>query len=127
MSRERVREVRVAASELPAPGRVVMVEIGHHRIGVMRVGDEIHALADRCPHRGAPLCSSGEIVTAIEHGADGRLGLGPEGTLIRCPWHKWDFDISTGTCPVDGHMRVRRYAVRVDGDDVVVSLDSAAV
>jgi nitrite reductase/ring-hydroxylating ferredoxin subunit len=91
----------------------------------MRLGDEIHALADRCPHRGAPLCSSGQVVTSIERRADGTLDLGPEGALIRCPWHKWDFDIATGTCPVDGHMRVRTYAVRPDGDGVVVSLDRA--
>jgi nitrite reductase/ring-hydroxylating ferredoxin subunit len=125
MSDGRAREVRIAAAEVP-DGRVAMVSIGHHRIGIVRVGDEIHALADRCPHRSAPLCSFGEIVTAIERRADGTLELGPEGTLIRCPWHKWDFDVSTGTCPVDAHMRVRRYAVRVDGDDLVVSLDRPA-
>ena len=27
--------------------------------------------------------------------------LGEPGTLIRCPWHKWDFEIATGTCPAD--------------------------
>ena len=120
---ESEREVRIPAADLPPPGRIAMVEIGRHRIGVMRLGDEIHALADRCPHRGAPLCSSGQVVTAIERRPDGTLDLGPEGALIRCPWHKWDFDIATGTCPVDGHMRVRTYTVRRDGDGVVVSLD----
>ena len=123
---ERVREVRIAAADLPRPGRITMVTIGHHRIGVMRVGDEIHALADRCPHRGAPLCSAGEIVTGIERRSDGTLELGADGTLIRCPWHKWDFEIATGRCPVDGQKRVRRYSVVRDGDDVIVSLDRRA-
>src|SRR6185312_13620420 len=50
-----------------------MVSIGHHRIGIMRVGGQLHALADRCPHRGAPLCSFGEIVTDIERLPDGTL------------------------------------------------------
>ena len=116
--------MHVAASDVPAPGRILLVEIRHHRIGLIRVGDEIHALADRCPHRGAPLCSAGEIVTDIQLTADGALELGEEGALIRCPWHKWDFDIATGKCPVDGQMRVRRYAVQRDGDDLIVSLDS---
>jgi nitrite reductase/ring-hydroxylating ferredoxin subunit len=123
MRADRVREVRIAAVDVPAPGGIAVVMIGSHRIGVMRVGDRVHALADRCPHRGAPLCSSGEIVTGIERSPDGGLALGPEGTLIRCPWHKWDFDIATGTCPADAHMRVRRYAVREDGGDVIVSLE----
>ncbi len=124
MSGAEPREVRVPASELPVPGQIRIVEIRHHRIGLMRVGDEIHALADRCPHRGAPLCSAGEVVTEIQLAADGSLQLGEADSLIRCPWHKWDFEIATGTCQVDGQMRVRRYAVRHEGSDVVVSLDS---
>jgi nitrite reductase/ring-hydroxylating ferredoxin subunit len=124
MSVSELREVRIEAAELPAAGEIRMVEIRHHRIGVLRVGDEIYALADRCPHRGAPLCSAGEVVTDIHVTADGCLSLGEEGALIRCPWHKWDFEIATGTCPVDEGMRVRRYAVRRDGGDVIVSLDS---
>jgi 3-phenylpropionate/trans-cinnamate dioxygenase ferredoxin subunit len=123
---ERVRELRIAAADLPRPGHVALVTIGRHRVGIMRVGDEIYALADRCPHRGAPLCSAGEIVTGIERRSDGTLELGPEGTLIRCPWHKWDFEIATGRCPVDDRKRVRAYTVARDGDDVIVSLDRGA-
>ena len=125
MTVERVREVRIAAADLPEPGRIAIVSIAHHRIGVIRVGEQIHALADRCPHRGAPLCSAGEIVTGIERKPDGTLALGPDGTLIRCPWHKWDFEIATGRCAVDDHKRVRCYSVTRDGDDVIVSLDRA--
>ncbi len=124
MSGDEPREVRVAANDLPAPGQIRLVQIRHHRIGVIQVGGEFHALADRCPHRGAPLCSAGEVVTDIQVTANGTLELGEEGALIRCPWHKWDFEIATGECPVDGNMRVRRYAVQRDGDDVLVSLDS---
>jgi nitrite reductase (NADH) small subunit len=119
-----VREVRVRADDLPRPGEIRMVDVGRQRVGLFQVGGEFHALADRCPHRGAPLCSAGEVVTAIERLADGSLALGPEGALVRCPWHKWDFDIATGSCPVDRRMRVRRYSVRPDDDGVVVSLDS---
>jgi 3-phenylpropionate/trans-cinnamate dioxygenase ferredoxin subunit len=64
------------------------------------------------------------VVTAIEAHADGTLALGDAGVLVRCPWHKWDFEIATGRCPVDPRMRVRRYAVRREGGDVVVSLDA---
>ena len=44
---------------------------------------------------------------------------------MRCPWHKWDFDIATGRCAVDARLRVRRYPVRVEGEELVVSLDAA--
>ena len=124
MSSAEPREIRLPEGDLPAPGQIRVVEIRHHRVGVMRVGDEFHALADRCPHRGAPLCSAGEVVTDIQRAADGSLTLGEPGALIRCPWHKWDFEIATGRCPADAKMRVRRYTVRREGGDLIVSLDS---
>jgi nitrite reductase (NADH) small subunit len=116
-----VRETRLPAADAPAEGDVRMVEIDGHRIGLYRVGDELHALADRCPHRGAPICS-GRVVTPIEV-RDGCLELGDQASVLRCPWHKWEFEIATGRCLVDQRLRLRRYAVQVDGEDVVVSLD----
>lgn len=121
MSRTLPAELRLPLAQAPAPGERRMVELGGHRIGLYRVGEHLHALADRCPHRGAPLCSSGRIATAIEL-RDGRPALGAADALVRCPWHKWDFDIASGRCVVDARLRVRRYAVRVEHDEVVVSL-----
>jgi nitrite reductase/ring-hydroxylating ferredoxin subunit len=114
-------ELRLPLADAPAPGERHMVELGGHRIGLYRVGDDLHALADRCPHRGAPLCSAGRIATGIEL-RDGRPALAQRDALVRCPWHKWDFDIASGRCAVDTRLRVRRYAVQVEGDEVVISL-----
>jgi len=117
-------QARIPLDELPEPGRIRMVDVGGHRVGLIRVGDELHAVADRCPHRGAPLCSGGRTVHGIRVD-DGVAVRGTERALLRCPWHKWDFDITSGRCTVDARMRVRRYPVRVHGDDLVVSLDAA--
>ena len=114
-------ELRLPLADAPVQGERRMLELGGHPIGLFRVGEELHALADRCPHRGAPLCSSGRVATGIEP-RDGRLTLGEPDTVVRCPWHKWDFDIATGRCAVDARLRVRRYAVRIEGEEVVVSL-----
>lgn len=116
------RQRRISDAERPAPGEIRVVEVDGHRIGLFHVGGELHALADRCPHRGAPLCSAGEVATAIET-VDGRVTLGPEHALVRCPWHKWDFEIATGRCPSDPKLRVKRYHVWTEGADTVVSLD----
>jgi nitrite reductase/ring-hydroxylating ferredoxin subunit len=120
----RERETRLPLREAPAEGSVRMLEIGGHRIGLFRVGGEFHALADRCPHRAAPICS-GRIGTPIDV-RDGELTLGSEASVLRCPWHKWEFEIATGRCRVDDKLRVRTYVVRVEGEDVVVSLDRVA-
>lgn len=115
------RETRLPLADAPDEGGVTMVDVGGHRVGLFRVGDALHALADRCPHRGAPLCG-GRIATPIEAGPSG-LTLGEPHSIVRCPWHKWEFEIATGRALADAKLRVRRYAVRVEGDEVVVSLD----
>jgi len=115
-------EARIPLDEAPAAGDVRLVDIGGHRIGLYRVGENLHALADRCPHRGAPLCSSGRSVRGIAL-RNGAPAQGAEPALIRCPWHKWDFDIATGRCLVHPRLRVRRYRVTVEDDEIVVSLE----
>lgn len=117
----REREVRFPRDVLPQQGEVRVVEVGTHRIGLYRVGNSAYALADRCPHRGAPLCA-GAVATPM--GVEsGELRVGEPDSVVRCPWHKWEFEISTGRSLVDHKLRVRRYAVHVEGDEVVVSLD----
>jgi nitrite reductase (NADH) small subunit len=116
-----VREARLPLDEAPAEGSVRMLDVGGHRVGLYRVDDTLYALADRCPHRGAPLCS-GRIATPVE-ASDGALTVGKPGSIVRCPWHKWEYEISTGRCLVDERLRVRTYAVELDGDQIVVSLD----
>ena len=118
----REREARFARDVLPEHGRVRVVEVGTHRIGLYRVGESVYALADRCPHRGAPLCA-GAVATPIRV-EDGELAIGQADSVVRCPWHKWEFEIATGRCTVDEQLRVRRYSVSFEGDVVVVSLDA---
>jgi nitrite reductase/ring-hydroxylating ferredoxin subunit len=115
------REVRLPLDEAPAEGEIRLLDLNGHSVGLFRVDGDLHALADRCPHRGAPLCA-GRVATAVEV-RDGVLTLGARKAVVRCPWHKWEFDIASGHCLSDDRLVVRRYAVRLDGDEVVITLD----
>jgi len=115
------REARLPLSDAPAEGAVRMLDVGGHRVGLYRLDDALYALADRCPHRGGPLCA-GRVATPVEV-RDGTLTIGTPRSIVRCPWHKWEFEISTGRCLVDERLRVRTYPVRLEDGEVVVSLD----
>lgn len=115
------RQTRLPLADAPPEGAVRMLEIGNHRIGLYRVSGRLYALANRCPHRGAPLCS-GMVATPLDANERG-VSLGANGSVVRCPWHKWEFDIASGRSLVDDRLRVRRYAVRLEGGHVVVTLD----
>ena len=94
-----MRTLRFPRTAAPAPGQVRTVESGGRRIGLVWVDGELHGLADACPHRGAPLCSAGMLVHRVESDGERVVRCEPADRL-RCPWHKWDFDIASGRCAV---------------------------
>jgi nitrite reductase/ring-hydroxylating ferredoxin subunit len=116
-----VRTLRFPGSAAPAPGQVRTVESGGRRIGLVWIDGELHGLADACPHRGAPLCSAGMLVHRVESDGE-RVVRHERADRLRCPWHKWDFDVRTGVCAEAPRMRVRRYRVWLEDDEIVVSL-----
>ena len=116
-----MRTLRFPRSAAPPPGKVATVESGGRRIGLVWVDGELHRLADACPHRGAPLCSAGSLVKRIDH-EDGGIVVREPADRLRCPWHKWEFDVRTGACAEAPRMRVRRYRVWLEDDEIVVSL-----
>jgi 3-phenylpropionate/trans-cinnamate dioxygenase ferredoxin subunit len=116
-----MRTLRFPRNAAPAPGKVATVESGGRRVGLVWVDGELHGLADACPHRGAPLCSAGTLVKRVD-AVDGQIVVREPADRLRCPWHKWDFDVRTGACAEAPRMRVRRYRVWFEDDEIVVSL-----
>jgi nitrite reductase/ring-hydroxylating ferredoxin subunit len=101
-----VSEVRAAALADLAPDRPLSVTLDGLRVALVRVGEQVHALADECRHQGGPL-------------SEGRL----TGARLACPWHGWMYDVRTGQClfPTRGGP-VACYPVRVDDGEVWVEL-----
>ncbi len=113
------RHVIATVDEIPPGGRK-LVRLAGRDIAVFRTGDRFHAMQDRCPHEGASLCR-GKRVGLATAPAPGRYALEREGEILRCPWHGWEFDITSGQSLCDpDRVRVRSYpAVMVPGRKVV--------
>jgi phenylpropionate dioxygenase-like ring-hydroxylating dioxygenase large terminal subunit len=58
------REVRLPLRQAPAEGEIRLLRLNGRSVGLFRVDGDLHALADRCPHRGAPLCA-GRVATPV--------------------------------------------------------------
>ncbi len=100
----------------------VGVQLGKHQVVVALTEQGPLAYLDRCPHRGAPMLAGGRIVSGLTP-ENGRLRSDGSMLHVRCPWHKWDFDMRSGRCAVDPRLRLRTYAAWYDGDEIVVSLE----
>ena len=54
-------------------------------------------------------------------GKPGEYAWAREGEILRCPWHGWEFDITTGRSVFNPHKtRVKTYEVTVEADDEAV-------
>lgn len=91
-------------ADLP-PGTCRMVEVSGKQVAVVNAGGALHALDDVCPHAGGPL-------------SEGSVGEGK----VTCPWHGWQFDLKTGAHCGKAQAKVRTYAVKSDGEDVLIEV-----
>jgi 3-phenylpropionate/trans-cinnamate dioxygenase ferredoxin subunit len=120
------RHVVGRISELP-PGERKIVEVEGRSIGVFNVHGQFYALRNRCPHQAAPLCL-GAIKGMPLPGKPGEYIWAREGEILRCPWHGWEFDITTGRSIFNPHRtRVKTYEVTVEPEDESVETYAVSV
>jgi nitrite reductase/ring-hydroxylating ferredoxin subunit len=123
----RITNVVVGRVEEIPPGqrKLVVPFRGKAGIGVFNVGGEFFALRNLCPHKSGPLCTGFVSGRMIADGPpttenEGGLDYADEGRIIRCPWHLWEFDLTTGACLVDDAVRVKTYPVVVRDGEIIV-------
>lgn len=106
-------------------GALVPVVAGRARVVLIRRGDVVMAVSSRCPHQGADL-SEGLLTGFVDGSAPGWLSLDRTRLVLRCPWHGFEYDVATGeplaASPEHRRLRLRRYAVEIDGEDVRVDV-----
>lgn len=79
-----------------APGTGRLVEIDGKAIALFNVAGTFHAMEDSCLHAGGPL-HEGAV----------------EGRIVTCPWHSWEFDVTSGQCSLNPKVTLDCYDVRV--------------
>lgn len=107
--------VRVASiHEVPIEGGISF-DYGNAQIAIFRVGGELFATQNSCPHTNAAVLSRG--IVGDDHGAP----------KVACPLHKRTFDLRSGNCLSEDCGPIATYPVRVEGEDVLVELPSLPI
>jgi nitrite reductase/ring-hydroxylating ferredoxin subunit len=109
-----------AVADLP-PGEKVIVTIKERSVGVFNVNGEYVAVLNICPHELAPVCL-GRVGGTTLPSDPGEYNWGHEGEILACPWHGWEFDLTTGEMIADERIRLRKYPVEVRDGTVYVTL-----
>jgi len=99
-----VRAVKI--DEVPA-GTVRALQVEGKEIALANVGGHFYAINNTCLHEGGPL-------------GEGSL----EGKTITCPWHLWEYDVTTGKLLENPNVGVACYPTEVRGQEVFVDVGS---
>lgn len=97
--------LRAAAVADVPPGASKLVTLNGVDIALFNAGGKHCAIDNVCAHRGGPL-------------SDGQLS----GTTVVCPWHAWEYDVTTGACLTNPSVKVTSYPVQMQGGDLMVTL-----
>ncbi|MBW7453034.1 Rieske (2Fe-2S) protein [Paenibacillus sepulcri] len=96
------------------PGQRKIVQVGGRSVGVFNANGSYYALRNSCPHQGAPLCK-GRLTGTTLPSLPGTYRYGREGEILACPWHGWEFDVTTGKSLFNPHKcLVKSYDVAVE-------------
>lgn len=97
--------LRAVRKEEVPPGTICELQIDGKVFALANVDGQFYAINNTCLHRGGPL---GQGVM--------------EGKNVTCPWHGWEYDVTTGKVCMNASVGVECYAVEVRGDDLFVDV-----
>ena len=97
--------IKVADTGELKPGEGKVVQADGKNLALFNVDGSFYALDNTCLHRGGPL-GEGEL----------------EEKVVTCPWHGWQYDVSTGVNTNNPAVKVACFPVSVDGTSVYVEV-----
>jgi len=116
-------EVFVAKLDQFPDGERRIVSHGGCEIGVFHWQGQFYAYENLCLHQGGPACE-GVMMHKVED------VLGPDRTWVGqrfgsemhfvCPWHGYEYDLTTGECAADRRLKLKSFDVVRRGEDIYV-------
>lgn len=97
--------VKVATKDEVSSGSAKKVEVNGKEIALFNINGAFCAIDEFCPHRGGPL-SEGVV----------------EDKVVTCPFHGWQFNVTSGECLTSPGVQQPKYEVKVEGNDILLSV-----
>ena len=95
--------LRAARKDEVPPGTIREFQVEGKTLAISNVDGKFYAINNTCLHRGGPL-------------GQGVL----EDNVVTCPWHGWEYDVSTGKVTMNPEVGVQSYPVEVRGEDIFI-------
>jgi len=97
--------LRAARKDEIPPGSIREFQVNGSTLAIANVDGKFFAIDNTCLHRGGPL-------------GQGTLA----GKAVTCPWHGWQYDVTSGKVTQNPTVGVACYTLEVRGDDIWADL-----
>ncbi len=101
-----MKYVKVMSEEDLPIGKSAIISAGEDEIALFNYKGKYYAVANKCPHRGAPL-------------GEGRIEEG----IVICPNHEWRFKLENGANMQNPELFIPTYPVKVRNDNIYIGLE----
>ena len=95
--------VRAARTQDVPPGKIYEFQVAGQAVAIANVNGKFFAINNTCMHRGGPI-GQGELT----------------GKIVTCPWHSWQYDVTTGKLASNPSVGVQCYPLQIRGEDIWV-------
>lgn len=107
-------------------GERILVQIEGQEIGVFKQDGEYYAYTNWCAHQGGPCCE-GSLTGTQEASYDREnleveLDWVREDEILNCPWHGWEYDVTTGECLSRQKIQLPSYETRIEDGQIVLEV-----
>ena len=101
-----MKYVKIMKEEDLPIGKSAIISAGEDEIALFNYKGNYYAVANKCPHRGAPL-------------GEGRIEEG----IVICPNHEWRFKLENGANMQNPELFIPTYPVKVKNDNIYIGLE----
>ena len=101
-----MKYVKVMSEEDLPIGKSAIISAGEDEIALFNYKGNYYAVANKCPHRGAPL-------------GEGRIEEG----IVICPNHEWRFKLESGANMQNQELFIPTYPVKVKNENIYIGLE----
>jgi len=116
----------VGGSDEIRDGERMVVQLEGREIAVFSIDGEYHAYTNWCAHQSGPICEgmlTGTTIASFDKETlETELAWDDEGRILTCPWHAWEYDVTTGECLSRENIRLIEHDVREEDGEIVVSM-----
>jgi nitrite reductase/ring-hydroxylating ferredoxin subunit len=111
--------VDVGDATLFPEGKLCIINVGNHEVGILRWDGASYAIRNYCPHQGGPVC--GWVTSGLTASTSAALEV-DRSPVLRCGWHGWEFDVKTGRALWSDRYRLKMWPAHVVDGRVLVEI-----